>query len=123
MIQLRTMVKIADNTGGKVLQCIHVLGGSRRRYGRLGDIIVGTVKSADPRKEVKKHDVVRALIIRQRKEYKRSDGTYVRFDDNACVVLEGKTKKPKGGRIFGPVAREIKEKGFQEVVGIAQQLI
>lgn len=123
MIQLRTMVKIADNTGGKVLQCIHVLGGSRKRYGRLGDIIVGTVKSAEPRKEVKKHDVVRALIIRQRKEYKRSDGTYVRFDDNACVILEGKTKKPKGGRIFGPVAREIKEKGFQEVVGIAQQLV
>jgi len=123
MIQLRTMVKIADNTGGKVLQCIHVLGGSRKRYGRLGDIIVGTVKFAEPRKEIKKHDVVRALIIRQRKEYKRSDGTYVRFDDNACVILDGKTKKPKGGRIFGPVAREIKEKGFQEVVGIAQQLV
>ncbi|MCP6718138.1 MAG: 50S ribosomal protein L14 [Patescibacteria group bacterium] len=123
MIQLRTMVKIADNSGGRVLQCIHVLGGSVRRYGRLGDIIVGTVKVADPRKEVKKHDVVRALIIRQRKEYKRSDGTHIRFDDNACVILEGKTKKPKGGRIFGPVAREIKEKGFQEVVGIAQQLV
>lgn len=123
MIQLRSMLKIADNTGGKMLQCIHVLGGSARRYARLGDMIVGTVKSADPRKEVKKHDVLRAVVIRQRKEYRRSDGSYIRFDDNACVILEGKTKKPKGGRIFGPVAREIKEKGFQEVVGIAQQLV
>ena len=117
------MLKIADNAGGKILQCIHVMGGSGRRYGRLGDVIVGTVKQADPRKEVKKHDVVRAIIIRQRKEYKRSDGTYIRFDDNACVVLDGKTKNPKGGRIFGPVAREIKEKGFPKVVAIAQQLV
>ncbi len=123
MIQLRTMLKIADNAGGKILQCIHVMGGSARRYGRLGDVIVGTVKQADPRKEVKKHDVVRAVIIRQRKEYKRSDGTYIRFDDNACVVLEGKTKNPKGGRIFGPTAREVKEKGFPKVAAIAQYLV
>ncbi len=123
MIQLRSMVKIADNAGGKILQCIHVLGGSARRYARLGDVIVGTVKSADPRKEVKKHDVLRAVIIRQRKEYRRSDGSYIRFDDNACVVLEGKTKKPKGGRVFGPMAREVKEKGFTEVAAIAQYLV
>lgn len=123
MIQMRTVVKIADNAGGKTLQCILVLGGGKRRYARLGDVIVGTVKSADPRKDVKKHDVVRAVIIRQRKEYKRLDGTYIRFDDNACVVLEGKTKKPKGGRVFGPMAREVKEKGFTEVAAIAQQLI
>jgi len=123
MIQLGTMVKIADNAGGKTLRCIHVLGGSGRRYARLGDVIVGTVKTADPRKEVKKHDVTRAVMIRQRKEYKRLDGTYIRFDDNACVVLEGKTKKPRGGRVFGPMAREVKEKGFTAVAAIAQQLI
>lgn len=123
MIQLRSMLKIADNSGGKMIQCIHVLGGSSRRYGRLGDVIVGTVKSADPRKEVKKHDVLRAVIIRQRKEYKRPDGSYIRFDDNACVILEAKTKKPKGGRVFGPMAREVKEKGFTEVAAIAQYLV
>ncbi|XOB41053.1 MAG: 50S ribosomal protein L14 [Candidatus Nealsonbacteria bacterium] len=123
MIQLRSMLKIADNSGGKTIQCIHVLGGSGRRYGRLGDVIVGTVKSAEPRKEVKKHDVLRAVIIRQRKEYKRPDGSYIRFDDNACVILEAKTKKPKGGRVFGPMAREVKEKGFTEVAAIAQYLV
>lgn len=123
MIQLRSMLKIADNSGGKMIQCIHVLGGSGRRYGRLGDVIVGTVKSAEPRKEVKKHDVLRAVIIRQRKEYKRPDGSYIRFDDNACVILEAKTKKPKGGRVFGPMAREVKEKGFTEVAAIAQYLV
>ena len=123
MIQLRSMVKVADNSGGKLLQCINVLGGSAKRYGRIGDIIVGTIKAAEPRREVKKHDVVRALIIRQRKEYRRKDGSYIRFDDNACVILEGKTRKPKGGRIFGPAAREIKEKGFDKVVAIAKELI
>lgn len=123
MIQLGSMVKIADNAGGKTLRCIHVLGGSARRYARLGDVIVGTVKSADPRKEVKKHDVLRAVMIRQRKEYRRSDGSYIRFDDNACVVLEGKTKKPKGGRVFGPMAREVKEKGFTEVAAMARYLV
>ena len=123
MIQLRTMVKVADNSGAKLLQCILVLGGSAKRYGRIGDIIVGTIKVAEPRREVKKHDVVRALIIRQKKEYRRKDGSYIRFDDNACVVLEGKTRKPKGGRIFGPTAREIREKGFDKVVAIAKELI
>ncbi len=123
MIQLRTMLKVADNSGARLLQCVHVLGGSAKRYGRLGDVIVGTVKVADPRREVKKHDVVRALIVRQRKEYRRRDGSYVRFDDNACVILDGKTKNPKGGRIFGPVAREIREKGFEKVVAIARELV
>ena len=123
MIQLRTMLKVADNSGAKLLQCIHVLGGSARRYGRLGDVIVGTVKVADPRREVKKHDVTRALIVRQKKEYRRRDGSYIRFDDNACVILDEKTKNPKGGRIFGPVAREIREKGFEKVVAIARELV
>lgn len=123
MIQLRTMVKVTDNSGAKLLQCVHVLGGSKKRYARIGDIVVGTIKEADPRREVKKHDVVRALVVRQKKEYRRSNGSYIRFDDNACVVLEGKTKNPKGGRIFGPIAREIKEKGFEKVAALAKEIV
>lgn len=123
MIQLRTMVKVIDNSGAKLLQCLHVLGGSKKRYARIGDVVVGTIKEAEPRKEVKKHDVVRALVVRQRKEYRRPDGSYIRFDDNACVVLEGKTKNPKGGRIFGPIAREIKEKGFEKVAALAKEIV
>jgi len=117
------MLKVADNTGAKILQCFHVLGGSKRRYAQLGDVIVGTVKMAEPRRLVKKHDVVRAIIIRQKKEYRRPDGSYIRFDDNACVILEGKTKDPKGGRIIGPVAREVKEKGFEKVAALAEELV
>jgi len=117
------MLKVADNSGAKILQCFRILGGSRRRYARIGDIIVGAVKEAEPRKPVKKHDVVRAVIIRQKKEMKRSDGSYIRFDDNACVILDGKTKDPKGGRILGPVAREVKEKGFDKVAAIAEEII
>ena len=123
MIQPRTMLKVADNTGAKLLQCFHVLGGTRRRYAQIGDVIVGTVKEAEPRRLVKKHDVVRAVVIRQRKNFRRKDGTYIRFDENACVILEGKTKEPKGGRILGPVAREVKEKGFDKVAGLAEELV
>ena len=123
MIQPRTMLKVADNTGAKILQCFHVLGGSKRRYAQLGDVIVGTVKKAEPRRLVKKHDVVRAVIIRQKKFLRRSDGSYIRFDDNACCLLEGKTKEPKGGRILGPVAREVKEKGFEKVAALAEELV
>ena len=123
MIQPRTMLKVADNTGAKLLQCFHVLGGTRRRYAQIGDVIVGTVKEAEPRRLVKKHDVVRAVVIRQRKNFRRKDGTYIRFDENACVILEGKTKDPKGGRIFGPVAREVKEKGFDKAAGLAEELV
>jgi len=123
MIQLRTMLKVADNTGAKILQCLHVSGGSRRRYAQLGDMIVGTVKEAEPRRLVKTHEVLRAVIIRQKKAVRRPDGSYIRFDDNACVILEGKTKDPKGGRIIGPVAREVKEKGFDKVVALAEELV
>ena len=123
MIQPRTMLKVADNTGAKILQCFNVLGGTRRRYAQIGDVIVGTVKEAEPRRLVKKHDVVRAVIIRQKKNFRRSDGSYIRFDDNACDILEGKTKDPKGGRILGPVAREVKEKGFDKVAALAEELI
>jgi large subunit ribosomal protein L14 len=123
MIQLRTRLKVADNTGAKILQCFHIFGGSQRKSGQLGDVINGVIKEAEPRRMVKKHEVVRALIIRQKKMYKRNDGTYIGFDDNACVILEGKTKEPKGGRILGPVAREIKEKGFDGVANLAEELI
>lgn len=123
MIQLRTMLKVADNTGAKLLQCIHVMGGTRRRYAAIGDVIVGVVKDAEPRKLVKTHEVVRALVIRQKKGYKRNDGTYIRFDDNAAIVLEGKTTDPKGGRVFGPMPKEIKEKGFEKAAALAEETV
>lgn len=123
MIQTRTMLKVADNTGARVLQCIQILGGTRSRYAQLGDVMVGAIKKAEPRRIVKKHQVVRAVIIRQKKNYRRADGSYIRFDDNACVILEGKTKEPKGGRIFGPVPKEIKEKGFDKIAGLAEELV
>jgi len=123
MIQLRTMVQVADNTGAKILQCFHILGGSKRKYGQIGDIIVGVVKEGEPRRLIKKHEVTRAVIVRQKKGLRRADGTYIRFSDNACVVLEGKTKEPKGGRIFGPIARELREKGFEKIAALAEELV
>ncbi len=122
MIQLRSMVTVADNSGAKIIQCVNVPGGTGRRYAQLGDIIVGTVKKAEPRKLVKKHEVVKAVVVRQRKEFRRLDGSYIRFDDNAVVVLaEGKL--PKGGRIFGPVAKELKDKGFDKIAMMATELL
>ena len=123
MIQPRSMLKVADNSGAKILQCIGVPGGTRKRYAQLGDIIVGTVKKAEPRKLVKKHDVVKAVIIRQRKEFKRADGSYIRFDDNAVVILEKGKKDPKAGRVFRPIPRELAEKGFQKIISLAQEVI
>ncbi|MBI2042273.1 MAG: 50S ribosomal protein L14 [Candidatus Nealsonbacteria bacterium] len=123
MIQNRTLLNVADNTGAKALQCVQILRGTRHRYATIGDIIVGVVKKAEPRKIVKKHEVVRAVVVRQKKEYAREDGTYVRFDDNACVILEAKTKEPKGGRIFGPLPREIKEKGFDKIAALAPEIV
>ncbi len=123
MIQEQTMLKVADNAGAKIIQCFRVLGGTKRRYARLGDIIVASVKKAEPRRGVKKHDVVRAVIVRQKKEFRRSDGSYIRFDENAAVVLEGKTKNPIGGRIFGPIPRELKERGFDKIVGLAKDIV
>lgn len=122
MIQPRTMLKAADNTGAKIIQCFHVMVGSWHKYAQLGDIIVGVVKDAEPRRPVKKHDIVKAVIIRQKKAFRRSDGSYIRFDDNAVVVLES-GKEPKGSRIFGPVARELKEKGFEKIASLATDLI
>ena len=121
MIQPRTMLNVADNTGAKLLQCFKVLGGSRRRYAQIGDIIVASVKIAEPRKMAKKKDIVRAVIVRQRKSYKRTDGTYIRFDENAAVILDG--KEPKGGRIFGPIPRELRERGFSKIISLASEVV
>jgi len=122
MIQLRTKLKVADNTGAKMVQCFTVLGGTRKRYARIGDVIVGVVKEAEPRKEVKKHSVVKAVIIRQKQPFRRQDGSYIKFDDNACCILADKTRF-KGTRIIGPVPREIKEKGFADITSLAKEII
>ena len=123
MIQPRTMLRVIDNTGAKIIQCFHVLGGTKRRYAQLGDVIVAAVKEAEPRRIVKKHETVRAVIVRQKKNFRRADGTYIRFDENAVVILEGKTKEPKGGRISGPVPRELREKGFEKIANLATEII
>lgn len=122
MIQQETVLKIADNTGGRILLCIRVLGGSRRRYARVGDVIVGTVKQAIPGGSVKKGEVVRAVVVRTSKERRRADGTYIRFDDNAAVILTD-AKNPKGTRIFGPVARELRDKNYMKIVSLAPEVL
>jgi len=123
MIQQESRLKVADNTGGREVLCIRVLGGSRRRYGRVGDVITATVKAATPHGSVKKGDIVRAVIVRTAKEYRRGDGSYIGFDDNAAVILDEATKNPKGTRIFGPVARELREKGFSKIVSLAPEVL
>lgn len=122
MIQLRTMLTVADNTGAKTIQCFHIMQGSRRRYGRIGDIIVATVKVAEPRRLVKKHDVVKAVIVRQKAPFRRADGSLIRFDENAAVILET-GKEPKGGRVFGPFPRELKDLGFGTIIGLAPEVL
>lgn len=122
MIQTQTKLKVADNTGAEIVECIKVLGGSRRRYAQLGDVIVTAVKKAQPRGEVQEHQVVRAVVVRQKKKYRRDDGTYVRFDDNAVVILK-ETGDPAGNRIMGPVAREVKQKGFESITSLAKEVI
>ncbi len=123
MIQVGTNVVIADNTGAKKARVFKVLGGSHRRYAFVGDVVVLSVKSAEPRKSVKKKDVLRAVVVRQRAALRRKDGSYIRFDDNAVVILDKKTKEPKGGRIFGPIPREIQEKGFQKIASLAPEVL
>jgi large subunit ribosomal protein L14 len=123
MIQQESRLKIADNTGGRELLVIHVLGGSSRRYGRVGDVVVGTIKLATPNGTVKKSDVVRAVIVRCSKEWRREDGSSIRFDDNAAVILDTDGHNPRGTRIFGPVARELREKGFMRIVSLAPEAL
>jgi large subunit ribosomal protein L14 len=122
MIQQQTRLKVADNTGAKEIMCIRVLGGSRVRYGFVGDVIVASVKDATPGGAVKKGEVVRAVIVRTAKEYVRSDGSHIRFDDNAAVII-GKENNPRGTRIFGPVARELREKAFMKIISLAPEVL
>ena len=122
MIQERAILTVADNSGAKIIRCFRVLGGSRKRYARIGDIIVASVQVAEPRKAVKKKDIVRAVIVRTRNATRRNDGSYVRFDDNAAVLIDEK-KGPRGTRIFGPIPREIKERGFDAIVSLAEETI
>lgn len=123
MIQQESRLKVADNTGAREILCIRVLGGSMRRYASIGDVIVATVKQATPHGAVKKGDLVRAVVVRTAKEYGRSDGSYIKFDENAAVILDSMTKNPKGTRIFGPVARELREKGFMKIVSLAPEVL
>ncbi|MBI2052895.1 MAG: 50S ribosomal protein L14 [Candidatus Ryanbacteria bacterium] len=121
MIQPRSLLQVADNTGAKIVRVFKVLGGTRRRYAELGDIVVASVQSAEPRKMLKKKDIVRAVIVRQRAPYRRKDGSYIRFDDNAAVIVDG--LEPKGGRIFGPVARELRDRGYVKIVSLAEEVL
>ncbi|MBU2101408.1 50S ribosomal protein L14 [Patescibacteria group bacterium] len=123
MIQEGTILKVADNSGAKILRCFRVLGGTRKRYARVGDIIVASVRVAEPRKQIKKKDIVRAVIVRTRASIRRKDGTYVRFDENAAVVIDKEKKDPRGTRIFGPIPRELKEKGFDRIASTAQEVV
>ena len=124
MIQVQTYLRAADNSGAKEVQCIRVLGGYKRRYGGVGDVIVVAVKSATPHAAIKKGDVVKAVIVRTKKEIRRKDGSYLRFDDNACVIINDPVKKePKGTRIFGPVAREVRQVGCVKIASLAPEVL
>lgn len=122
MIQRGTKLKVVDNTGAKEVQCFNILGGSRRRYATIGDVIVASVKKAEPRRDVKTHDVVRAVVVRQKQNFRRKDGSYIRFDDNACCIIN-KENKPRGNRISGPVPRELRDKGFGSIVTLAKEVV
>ena len=122
MIQQESRLKVADNTGARELLCIRVLGGSKRRYARLGDVIVGTVKEAIPGGTIKRGEVVKAVVVRTKKELRRQDGTYIRFDDNACVIINDQ-QQPTGTRIFGPVGRELRDKRFMRIVSLAPEVL
>ncbi|MBA2507112.1 MAG: 50S ribosomal protein L14 [Thermoleophilaceae bacterium] len=122
MIQAETRLKVADNTGARELLCIRVRGGSHRRYAGVGDVIVGTVKAATPQGAVKKGEVVTAVVVRTRKEFGRDDGTYIQFDENAAVILDG-ANNPRGTRIFGPVARELRDRNFMKIVSLAPEVL
>lgn len=123
MIQPRSLVKIADNTGGRIGRIFKVLGSSKKRYAEIGDLVVLSVQSAEPRKQVKKKDVLHAVVVRQRKPFRRKDGSYVRFDENAVVIVEKEKKEPRGGRIFGPIPRELGDLGYQDIISKAPEVV
>ena len=122
MIQMQSCMNVADNSGAKIVQCIKVIGGSHRRYAGIGDIVVVAVKDAIPTSTIKKGSIAKAVIVRQAKEYRRPDGTYIRFDDNACVIVDV-NKNPKGKRIFGPVARELRDMDFMKIISLAPEVL
>jgi large subunit ribosomal protein L14 len=123
MVQIRSELKVADNSGGKVAMLIGIPGSSHRKWARIGDLIVVSVKEAIPHANVTRHSVQRGVVVRTRKETRRKDGSYIRFDDNAVVLLDGKTKNPKGTRIFGPIAREIKERGYDKIISLSPEVL
>ncbi|MEK7652698.1 MAG: 50S ribosomal protein L14 [Patescibacteria group bacterium] len=123
MIQPRTLVKITDNSGGKIGRIFKVIGGTRKKYARIGDIVILSIQSAEPRKDVKKKDIFQAVVVRQKQPLRRKDGTYIRFDENAVVILEKDKKDPKAGRIFGPIPRELAERGYQKIVSLAPEIV
>ena len=122
MIQERSVLKVADNSGAKVVRCFRILGGSKRRYAGVGDVVVASVQSAEPRKTVKKKDVVKVLVVRTKNALRRKDGSYVRFDENAVILIDAK-KEPVATRIFGPLPRELKEKGFEKLMTMAEEIV
>jgi len=122
MIQERSILKVADNSGAKIVRCFRILGGTRRRYARIGDILVASVQTAEPRKSVKKKDKVRAVVVRQRQPLRRKDGSYVRFDENAVVIVDAK-KEPIATRVFGPMPKELKAKGFDKIMTLAEEIV
>lgn len=123
MIQLRTQLIAADNTGAKIISCFKILGGTGHRYGKIGDVIVATVKSADPHGMIKKGEVVHAVIVRQRRALRRKDGSYIRFDDNAAVLITKESKEMRGTRIFGPVPSELRDLGYQKIISLAPEVL
>ena len=123
MIQAMSRLKVADNTGAREILCIRVMGGSSRRYAAVGDIIIASVKSAIPTSSIKKGEVIRAVVVRTAKEYGRADGSFIKFDENAAVIIEGESKNPRGTRIFGPVGRELREKGFMKIVSLSPEVL
>jgi large subunit ribosomal protein L14 len=122
MIQERSILKVADNSGAKTIRVFRILGGTRHRYAQIGDIVIASVQVAEPRKPVQKKDIVRAVIVRQRKAFRRKDGSYIRFDDNSAVLIDAKNE-PRSTRIFGPIPREIKERGFEKISTMAEEIV
>jgi large subunit ribosomal protein L14 len=123
MIQPRSIVRIADNSGGKIGRVFKVLGSTRKRYARIGDVVVLSVQVAEPRKAVKKKEILHAVVVRQRDAFRRKDGSYIRFDENAVVIVEKGKKEPKAGRVFGPIPRELGEAGYQKIISLAPEVV
>ncbi|HJN62723.1 MAG TPA: 50S ribosomal protein L14 [Candidatus Paceibacterota bacterium] len=123
MIQPQSLVKITDNSGGKVGRVFKILGGSKKRYARIGDVVVLSIQTSEPRRAVKKKDVLRGVVVRQKQPFRRRDGSYIRFDENAVVIIEKEKKEPKAGRIFGPIPRELQDLGYQKIISLAPEVV